>query len=126
MLQDGAVPLGQDGKGDGAVVVLHHTDIVVPLRQGGLGLDVKVVGVPCRNAACSGYAHYELVQASAGAQQALEGSGSDVEAIDGPCRQQLVLGHAMLGLKEQVLKPESHPEASESGCGSLCRAQPGR
>ena len=65
-------------------------------------------------------------------KQALEpnkhyrGLGLDMEAKDGPCRQQDVLGHAMLGLKKHLLKPENQPETSESGCGSLCRAQPGR
>lgn len=45
--QDGAVALGHDGKGEGAVVVLHHADVIVALRQRGLGLDVEAVGVPC-------------------------------------------------------------------------------
>ena len=65
--------LARMAKGDGAVVVLHHTDVIVPLRQGGLGLDMEVVGVPCRKTACSGHAYCELVQASAGAQSSTRG-----------------------------------------------------
>ena len=45
--EDGAVPLGQNGKGERAVVVLHHTHVVVALGQRSLGLDVETVGVPC-------------------------------------------------------------------------------
>ena len=46
MGEDGAVTLGHDSKGEGTVVVLHHTHVVVALRQGGLRLDVETVGVP--------------------------------------------------------------------------------
>ncbi len=64
-------------------------------------------------------------------KQALEpnkhhkGLGLDMAAVDGACRQQHMLGHARLGLTEQFLKPENHPETSESGCGSLCCAWQG-
>lgn len=47
MGEDGTVPLGHDGKGEGAVVVLHHTHVVVALGQRSLSLDVETVGVPC-------------------------------------------------------------------------------
>ena len=45
--EDGAVTLGHDGEGEGAVVVLHDADVVVALGQGGLRLDVEAVGVAC-------------------------------------------------------------------------------
>ena len=47
MGEDGAVPFGHDGKGEGTVVVLHHTHVVVALGQRSLSLDVETVGVPC-------------------------------------------------------------------------------
>lgn len=45
--QDSTVSLSQDGKGEGAVVVLHHTHVIVALSQRRLSLDVEAVGVPC-------------------------------------------------------------------------------
>ena len=47
MGEDGTVPLGHNGEGEGTVVVLHHTVVIVPLRQGSLRLDVEAVGVTC-------------------------------------------------------------------------------
>jgi len=36
------------------VVVLHHTHVIVALRQGCLSLDVEAVGVPCTTKGTSG------------------------------------------------------------------------
>ena len=45
MLQEGAVLARQDGKRHGAMVVLHHAQVVVALRQRRVCVDVEAIGV---------------------------------------------------------------------------------